>query len=1026
MVSQQLTTPPSSNERSSDKTLTPKSNKKKFFSQLLHRKTHNEQRPKLGLKTLSSSGDSSSSTRVSSGSFSHKLKKQLSLTNNSSDGNRPNSMGSSDQEKSNFIDDGVSVYNYAEDDKDEFDTSHLSDASSSSLSLSPVQSSSSLSNVDGFGIPYTSNSNLDEIINDNMISTDDNPWEGLTMEALVTPLYVKAHKRNKHSPRALNNLFLAQELNVDSCTSKEINDNESMSSESIKLGFSTSEEEHDEVIKEHEKSTNEFHNAKSQGYSKKPAQGRQMKNNISEIFVMEFSRDGKYLAVAGRDSVIKVWKVISSPLGRLEERHSENGELEKRPKSRNKVYNAAPVFHLKPVKVFKGHSHSILSLDWSKNNFLISGSMDRTVKLWHVDRSDCLGTFQNEDFVTTVKFHPNDDRFFLSGSLDNQVRLWSILEKSIAYSKDLGDDILITASCFTPDGQHCIVGGFNGTIFALEIKGLHIINRFEIKDKSFVHSFNNTSGNKITGIKIFESTEYAEFGDIDNDPLARWNFLITTNDSKVRLVNSGLKKLVTRFRGLSNNSSSIVASMTDDFHYIVAGSEDHWCYVWENNNSIINNKLKLALKDLVLEGKSHINDLQNKHKTYARLVHNNRLMKKLNIQKFLDEDKPHEYVANENNSYAAFHAHHSKVNAAIFAPEPTKKLLELSDDIIFDLFKRGKKCNFCENKVNESSKNDLFDENMHENELIGGHILVTTDQFGLIRVFRQDSAYEVRKKLIVICRQNKSDNLRSRCKSDSRIASNSHLIRTCDPKIANKNNKNNLKLDLSTNRNQCGRKLLIRNRSASPSPSHESYFALKNKLQNKLKGNCSTSSNNTYPNTDSKSSSKSNLPKYISSSSLINGGLYHLNSSSSGIMRQTDVTLEMKDDEDVESLNASENSHIPASGNASMKNPGSAYAITTTPTNDNRSATTLTPQQPPGEEFPPISNEKKQLPLLINTRSLLDKDESASKSEVIDFHTPINDSRNMDQLFESLNHLSHNSLNDEFGDEKRGRMKVIR
>ena len=71
--------------------------------------------------------------------------------------------------------------------------------------------------------------------------------------------------------------------------------------------------------------------------------------------------------------------------------------------------------------------------------------MDKTVKLWHVDRDRCLQTFEHEDFVTSVKFHPLDDRFFLSGSLDNGVRLWSVLENSVSYSKNLGDEVLITA-----------------------------------------------------------------------------------------------------------------------------------------------------------------------------------------------------------------------------------------------------------------------------------------------------------------------------------------------------------------------------------------------------------------------------------------------------------------------------------------------------------------------------------------------------------------------------------------------------
>ena len=83
------------------------------------------------------------------------------------------------------------------------------------------------------------------------------------------------------------------------------------------------------------------------------------------------------------------------------------------------------------MREFRGHSSSVLSLAWSKNNFLITGSMDKTVKLWHVDRDRCLQTFEHEDFVTSVKFHPLDDRFFLSGSLDNGVRLWSVLENSV-------------------------------------------------------------------------------------------------------------------------------------------------------------------------------------------------------------------------------------------------------------------------------------------------------------------------------------------------------------------------------------------------------------------------------------------------------------------------------------------------------------------------------------------------------------------------------------------------------------------
>ncbi|KAI5954385.1 hypothetical protein KGF54_002160 [Candida jiufengensis] len=519
----------------------------------------------------------------------------------------------------------------------------------------------------------------------NLKEDEEPPWSGLTYESFLTPKYMKVSRRNKQSPRQLNHLFLAQELNIES----EIR---SMDDES--------------------------------------------KNG--EIFTMSFSKDGKYLACAGRDAILRVYKVISSPLARLEfnqnEKNSnENGEVP-RSNKRDYVFDPAPVFHTTPME-FKGHKRSILSLAWSKNNFIITGSMDNTVKLWHVDRPECLQTFQHEDFVTAVEFHPLDDRFFLSGSLDNEVRLWSILEKSVSFKRNLGEDVLITALAFSPDGLHCIVGGFNGSVFILETKGLHIVNRVEIKDRSIVHPFHDkTNGNKITGIQVFENPANKYSTNLD-----KWTVLITTNDSKVRMISTDEKKLITRFRGLSNNSSSIAASSNDNHKYIISGSEDHYCYVWENNNSIINNKIKQSLRDIVIDGKQHINDLHHKYEKYTKLIHSNKFLGKL-----LEDDNKKDYISNENNSYSCFHAHHSRCNVAIFAPESTKKLLQLSDDLIFDLYKRGSACKMDPKKCCCSGSK----EHKHEDDPGTGDIIVTTDQYGLIRVFRQDIAWSFRSQFI--------------------------------------------------------------------------------------------------------------------------------------------------------------------------------------------------------------------------------------------------------------------------------------
>ncbi len=79
------------------------------------------------------------------------------------------------------------------------------------------------------------------------------------------------------------------------------------------------------------------------------------------IWAVEFSRDGRYLAVGGQDRVIRVWAVIDSPEGR---RAHENAESDPH------AHLSAPVFQQKPIREYQGHTSTILDLSWSKVFYL--------------------------------------------------------------------------------------------------------------------------------------------------------------------------------------------------------------------------------------------------------------------------------------------------------------------------------------------------------------------------------------------------------------------------------------------------------------------------------------------------------------------------------------------------------------------------------------------------------------------------------------------------------------------------------
>jgi WD40 repeat protein len=118
--------------------------------------------------------------------------------------------------------------------------------------------------------------------------------------------------------------------------------------------------------------------------------------------------------------------------------------------------------------VFEGHEGAVLDLSWSKNNFLLSASMDRTVRVWHFSRSDSLGVFRHPDFVTSVAFHPRDDRVFITGSLDCRLRLWSIADKSVRAWNELPANNFITAVSFNSSGKLVLAGTATGVCLIFE------------------------------------------------------------------------------------------------------------------------------------------------------------------------------------------------------------------------------------------------------------------------------------------------------------------------------------------------------------------------------------------------------------------------------------------------------------------------------------------------------------------------------------------------------------------------------
>lgn len=263
------------------------------------------------------------------------------------------------------------------------------------------------------------------------------------------------------------------------------------------------------------------------------------------IYALAFSRDGHYLAAGGQDKTVRIWKLVVQSI--LDDPNVDTRQ--------------APIFQDKALRLV-GHEADILDLSWSRpsSNFLLSSSMDRSVRLWHPSRSVCLAVFRHLDFVTGVAFHPRDDRFFLSGSLDRRLRLWSIESRKVLSWHELGPGNLITAVSFNSNGKVAIAGTSNAQLVFFDCtKGLQYHSQIAVCSRRG----KNRLGSKISGIEAM----VGKFGDE--------RILVTSNDSRLRMYTLRDKGLFCKYAGgFTNATSQIRGSFSEEGDYIVTASED--------------------------------------------------------------------------------------------------------------------------------------------------------------------------------------------------------------------------------------------------------------------------------------------------------------------------------------------------------------------------------------------------------------------------------------------------------------------
>jgi WD40 repeat protein/serine/threonine protein kinase len=157
-----------------------------------------------------------------------------------------------------------------------------------------------------------------------------------------------------------------------------------------------------------------------------------------------FSRDGRHLAAASDDGVVKLWDAT-----RLEEQKTAR--------------------HSFLVRVPGAGLNIAFSPDGRR---LATGGLDNTVKIWDVETFEELKTLRGHSGeVYTLAFSPKDGRWIASGGEDSTVKIWDSQTGTIVHSFR-GHTALVSSVAFSPDDRRLFSGSRDKTVRVWDVSQL--------------------------------------------------------------------------------------------------------------------------------------------------------------------------------------------------------------------------------------------------------------------------------------------------------------------------------------------------------------------------------------------------------------------------------------------------------------------------------------------------------------------------------------------------------------------------
>jgi len=244
---------------------------------------------------------------------------------------------------------------------------------------------------------------------------------------------------------------------------------------------------------------------------------------------------------------------------------------------------------------FQGHTDSVWSVCLSVDgHYALSGSSDKTLKLWDVASSECLRTFEGHTSDVTSVCLITDGCYALSGSFDKTLKLWDVASSECLRTFEGHTDAVFSVFV-SADGRYALSGGSDKTLKLWEVSSGKCLRTFEGHTKSVFSACLSADGRYAlsgSGDKTLRLWEVESGECLRTFKGHMWDVssVCLSADGRYALSGSGISKTLRlwdlesgaclcTFEGYTSHVKSVCLSA--DGHYALSGSIDKMIKLWE-------------------------------------------------------------------------------------------------------------------------------------------------------------------------------------------------------------------------------------------------------------------------------------------------------------------------------------------------------------------------------------------------------------------------------------------------------------